>query len=397
MTEREVEVDARPVRRVLVADDDPDLNALVATRLTARGYEVISVADGSEALDSIEQRRVLAPADLPDLLFLDVSMPTMGGLDVLARVRAQRLDVAVIIMTAHGSEGVAIDAMRRGADDYLRKPFARDEFLGVLERTVSRLDLRRQNAALRRQLDERRRQLEAELARAAQVQADLLPRDAPHVPGFDVAGRCVPASEVGGDFFDWQLCEEDDGEGRRLLITLGDVMGKGMPAALLMATARAALRAVSDEALAERAVSRAAAALADDLDRSGSYVTLFRANLALGTRCLSFVDAGHGHAFLRRASGAVEPLAPRTLPLGAFPDAPLEGGTLTLEVGDVLVVYSDGLPDSLGDDAPSTAQLAALAGTAPTAAAVVERLIALAPQQTTLPDDLTVIALRCTG
>ncbi|HET7769981.1 MAG TPA: response regulator, partial [Chloroflexota bacterium] len=95
MTEPEPEVDARPVRRVLVADDDPDLNALVVTRLTARGYEVTSVADGSTALDAIEQRRVLAPADLPDLLFLDVSMPTMGGLDVLARVRAQRLDAAV--------------------------------------------------------------------------------------------------------------------------------------------------------------------------------------------------------------------------------------------------------------------------------------------------------------
>ncbi|HET7768000.1 MAG TPA: response regulator [Chloroflexota bacterium] len=119
-------------------------------------------------VDARPVRRVLAPADLPDLLFLDVSMPTMGGLDVLARVRAQRLDAAVIIVTAHGSEGVAIDAMRRGADDYLRKPFTRDEFLGVLERTVSRLDLRRQNAALRGQLDERRRQLEAELARAAQ-------------------------------------------------------------------------------------------------------------------------------------------------------------------------------------------------------------------------------------
>ncbi|HET7768001.1 MAG TPA: PP2C family protein-serine/threonine phosphatase [Chloroflexota bacterium] len=174
-------------------------------------------------------------------------------------------------------------------------------------------------------------------------------------------------------------------------------MGKGMPAALLMATARAALRAVSDEALAERAVSRAAAALADDLDRSGSFVTIFRAHVTLGTRCLSYVDAGHGHVFLRRAGGAVEALAPRALPLGAFPDAPSEGGTLVLGAGDLLVVYSDGLPDSLGDHAPSSEQLSALAVSAPTAAAVVERLIALAPTQTTLPDDLTVIALRCTG
>ena len=389
MIQRDPEDEARPVRRVLVADDDPDLNRLVGVRLESRGYEVISVADGTEALDAIEQRRVQSPAELPDLLFLDVSMPVMGGLDVLARVRAERLDLAVIIMTAHGSEGVAVDAMRRGADDYLRKPFERDEFLGVLERTVSRLGLRRQNDALRRQLDERRRQLEAELARAAQVQIDLLPRHAPDVAGYDVAGRCVPALQVGGDFFDWQVC--DDG---RLLLTLGDVMGKGMPAALLMATARAALRAVSDERLAENAVSRAAAALDDDLDRSGSFVTLFRAHIDLGTHRLSFVDAGHGHVFLRRAGGEVETLAPRSLPLGAFAEYAHQGGSVALEAGDCLVVYSDGLPDSLGDAAPSTAQLAALAGSTASAAEVVERLIHLAPTTAALPDDLTVVVVR---
>ena len=84
-------------------------------------------------------------------------------------------------------------------------------------------------------------------------------------------------------------------------------------------------------------------------------------------------------------------------PWAPFPDAPSEGGTLVLGAGDLLVVYSDGLPDSLGDHAPSSEQLSALAVSAPTAAAVVERLIALAPTQTTLPDGLTVIALRCTG
>ncbi|HEY8600739.1 MAG TPA: response regulator, partial [Thermomicrobiales bacterium] len=138
---------AAQVRRILVVDDDPDINRLVRVRLTTRGFTVESATNGEEALAAIA-------ADPPDLLFLDISMPGIGGLEVLADLRARGLDLAVIMMTAFGSEAVAIEALRHGADDYLRKPFDRTEFSATLDRTVRRLELSRQNAWLRTRLDQ---------------------------------------------------------------------------------------------------------------------------------------------------------------------------------------------------------------------------------------------------
>ena len=187
--------DATAVTRVLVVDDDRDINSLLQARLRLRGYQAEGVLSGEEALERLK-------VALPDLIFLDVSMPGMNGLEVLDRVRAQGLDLAVIMTTAFGSEQVAIDALRRGADDYLRKPFEPAEFQAVVERTAARLQLSRQNTALRRQLDEKRQQLERELSRAAQVQMELLPRNYPKLPEFELAAECLPAREVGGDFYD---------------------------------------------------------------------------------------------------------------------------------------------------------------------------------------------------
>jgi serine phosphatase RsbU (regulator of sigma subunit) len=372
------------VARVLVADDDPDINRLIRLRLAARGYQVAAAANGAEALAAVA-------SSAPDLLFLDVAMPGIGGLEVLERVRAEDRDVAVIMMTAFGSEGVAVDALRRGADDYLRKPFQRDEFEAVLERTVARLALRRQNAALRRQLDARRRELEAELARAGRTQADLLPAQAPALPAFDLAARCIPAQDVGGDFYDWYAPQPST-----LVLTVADVMGKGMAAALLMATARAALRAVGQANRPAAAVQAAAAALQGDLERSSSFITLFHGRLDAAAGALEYVDAGHGYTLLRRADGAVEDLPPRGLPLGVLAGEPYAAGVVHLRPGDVVALYSDGLVEAAPGGALDRHTLAA-ALVGGSAADMADRLVALAALEGPPPDDLTVVVLRRVG
>jgi CheY-like chemotaxis protein len=370
-----------PVRRVLVVDDDPDINRLVRARLTARGYAVAAANDGEEALARIA-------AEQPDLIFLDVSMPGIDGLAVLAEVRARAFDLAVIMMTAFGSEAVAVEALRRGADDYLRKPFDRAEFGATLDRTVQRLELGRQNTWLRARLDEQHRQLEAELARAGAVQADLLPRDRPAIAPFELAARCVPAREVGGDFYDWQ----SSGAGN-CWFTLADVMGKGMPAALWMATVRTAMRAVVRDSPPGAAMRYVARALEPDLDRAGAYVTLFLARLDGAARHLSYVDAGHGHVCLRRADGRAEPLPQRDLPVGILPDAEFRQGDVPFAPGDALVLYSDGLVDARPDLALDPLSVATHLDGAATAGEMVERLIALGTAAGPLPDDLTVVVL----
>lgn len=367
----------------LVVDDDPDINRLLRARLAARGYAVASVANGDEALAWLSHNTT-------DLLFLDVSMPGTGGLEVLDQIRAEVRDTVVIMTTAFGSEQVVIDALRRGADDYLRKPFDPPEFKAVLERTVSRLLLNRQNTALRKQLDEKRSQLEAELARAADVQAGLLPRSTPNIPGFDIAAECVPALEVGGDFYDWE--EPEPG---MLALRLCDVMGKGMPAALLMATVRAVMRAVVRSSSPAAALRYVAAVLEQDFALADSFVTLFMAQLDSVTRTVVYVDAGHGHAFVRRACGDVALLTPRSLPLGVMPDEPYVEGTIVLDPGDALVIYSDGLIDARPDLDLDHHTLARYLEGAGSALAMIDRLVTLLAPVGIPPDDVTVVVVRC--
>lgn len=371
------------VSRVLVVDDNPDISRLLRVRLASRGYQVEEASSGDQALARLEEVR-------PDLIFLDVSMPGISGLEVLGEVRTRAMDVAVIMMTAFGSEEVAIEALRRGADDYLRKPFEPREFQAVLGRTVTRLSLSRHNAILRRQLDEKRRQLEAELARAAEVQAGLLPRTSPILPGFEVAGQCIPAREVGGDFYDW-----DEPRAGLLTLTIGDVMGKGMPAAILMATVRATLRAVASQNPPAAALELVERTLETDLERSGSFMTLFHAQLDVASRRMAYVDAGHGLVFLKRADGRVEELPSRGLPLGVPSDEKPQEGEVIFGPGDALVLYSDGLIDARSDmvlDPPSLANQ--LTGVT-TAQDMVAWLVELPALTGPPPDDLTVMVLRC--
>src|SRR5687768_12353203 len=174
------------IPRVLVIDDDPEIHRLLLARLEARGYEVSFASSGEEGLTRIREVN-------PDLMFLDVAMSGMTGIDVLDFVRSQHLDVAVILTTAYSSEQVAIAALRHGADDYLRKPFDRGEFQATLDRTLARLTMGRQIRLLRTELEKKQEELAREIARAAAVQSELLPTEHPPLSGFDIGARCIPA------------------------------------------------------------------------------------------------------------------------------------------------------------------------------------------------------------
>lgn len=304
----------RPITRMLIVDDDPDIHRLLRRRLEARKYVVDYASSGLEALARLR-------ASPPDVVFLDVAIVGLSGLDVLERIRTEHLDMAVIVMTAHHTEELVLEALRRGADDYLSKPFDRAEFETELGRVVERLTAIREKTRVHHQLGK-------ELARAAEIQTELLPREFPNVPGFEVAACCVPAHEVGGDFYDWQPIGDN-----LLNLTVGDVMGKGMPAALLMSAVRAVLRAVAPDHQPAAAVQLIAGMLDDDLARSGAFVTIFHAQLDTDTGHLDYVDAGHGYVLLRRANGTVESLSPWALPLGVVSDETYEGGSKRCDAG----------------------------------------------------------------
>ncbi|MEO7908241.1 MAG: SpoIIE family protein phosphatase [Roseiflexaceae bacterium] len=371
---------------VLVVDDDFQFRQLLTMWLETRGYQVATAASGEEALAQLES------VARPDLMFLDVLLPGINGLQVLDLIRDEVGDMAVILTTAFGSEPVAINALRRGADDYLSKPFDTREFQAVLQRTVERLRLRRQNAVLRAQLDQKHRQLEAELSRAARIQAELLPTLMPALAGFELAARCMPAREVGGDFYDWQLATPN-----LFNLTLGDVMGKGMPAALMMTTVRATMRAVARPTSPAATIQATAEAMETDLMHAGSFVTLFHGQLDIARRRLNYIDAGHGHVFVRRADGTAMVLPARGMPLGILANQTYDEGTVELHPGDALVLYSDGLVDMWPQPEHHGSILADMLMNTHSAQQMVDRLFSLPSLLGTLDDDLTIVVLYCSA
>jgi serine phosphatase RsbU (regulator of sigma subunit) len=175
-------------------------------------------------------------------------------------------------------------------------------------------------------------------------------------------------------------------------------MGKGLPAALLMATVRASMRALCRDTEPVVNIRYAAKALEPDLMRSESFVTLFHAQLDIRQSILRYVDAGHGHTLMVRCNGSVQELGPRGVPLGAFPDETYCQGEIRFDAGDTLLVYSDGLIDAQPQFARHRMGLVQHLQGAGSAAEILERVIAIAQAGFVGPqtDDLTVLVLQRT-
>jgi phosphoserine phosphatase RsbU/P len=248
---------------------------------------------------------------------------------------------------------------------------------------------RKQTEEALRESELQRYRLQAELACAAEMQARLLPSSYPDLPDFEFAARCLPARQVGGDFYDWSEVAPDI-----IAITLGDVMGKGMSAAMLMTTTMAAIHAATLQNGPAAAVQLAELAIRSNLERFESFVTLFHAHLNARNHSMTYVDCGHGYLFLRRFDGTVEELSPRGLPLGITAKEQYEEGILTFEPGDTLVLYSDGLIDASPEMALNNRILADHLGEAANAREMLAILLALPMLKGPPPDDLTVLVIR---
>ncbi len=188
-----------------------------------------------------------------------------------------------------------------------------------------------------------KRRMEEDMRMAAEIQTGLLPSSAPRIPGWDLAGSNQPCRTVGGDYYDFAV------ERGRLLLALGDVSGKGTGAALLMTVLRAAVRAHWMEPSLSDAVSRINRTVCQNVP-SSKYVTFFLASLDPTTGRLEYVNAGHNPPILVRAGGEVETLTFGGLVLGIFEGVSYEGGSVWMEQGDTLVVYSDGVTETWDPD-----------------------------------------------
>jgi phosphoserine phosphatase RsbU/P len=207
---------------------------------------------------------------------------------------------------------------------------------GVIEQARLRVE-----AEEKKRLEEEIRVRERELDLARDIQMSLVP-SAPLVRGpWEVHGRVVPARQVGGDYFDYFPLE-----GGRFAITIADVSGKGVPAALLMSNVQASLRAFcnGDREITEaiRQVNRSVARSAS----GGKFITLFYGEVDVERGVLRFTNAGHNYPMLRRRDGAIEELEEGGLLLGLFEDAEYQCGETPFAAGDALLLYSDGISEA---------------------------------------------------
>ena len=185
-----------------------------------------------------------------------------------------------------------------------------------------------------------------ELEIAAGIQRTLLPSAPPAVEGAEIAALCMPAANVGGDYYDFVV----DGEGR-VSFVIADVAGHSIGSALMMAMARSILRRELAEGNDPASVLGATnGALFDDLVRSALFLTVFCARFDPATGLLEYANGGHNPPLVRRSSGGHVELDADGAAVGILRDVEFEPGALALDVGDTLLLYTDGVTEAIGPD-----------------------------------------------
>lgn len=239
-----------------------------------------------------------------------------------------------------------------------------------------------------RSAEAREGKVRAEIDRAAAVQRSLLPTTTGRITeDVVVAGACLPARSVGGDFFDWYPTPTG------VAVSLGDVMGKGVGAGLIAAAVRATLRSARTVEDPGEALKRASDGLtAEGVGPDLAFTTLFHARIS-DDGTLQWADAGHGLSFVLRADGHVDRLRSGDMPLGLGIREEWATTDGTLEPGDLLVSFSDGVLDLYDDLDDTIESVAAIARAGRDPHAVV---LALSARADEVPhdDDVTVIAIR---
>lgn len=233
---------------------------------------------------------------------------------------------------------------------------------------------------------------------AYQIQLDLLPKSSPDISRYDIAAKSIPAQMVGGDYFDFIPIKEGI-----WAICLGDVSGKGLPASLMMANLQATLRGQTIiDAPASKSVLRSNKLIYRSTDPE-RFATLFYGVLDTEKDELTFCNAGHEIPFVLTGDGEMPRLEVGGMALGVMEEFPYEEGAVTLKAGDVLVIYSDGIPDANNDaDKPfGEEQLISLANQhkGEPAAVIMDRIIeAVQKHEGDTPqlDDLTLVVLKRT-
>lgn len=315
--------------RVLVADDQPHVLDALQLLLKGHGYRTEAATHPARVLQALEANEF-------DVVLLDLNYTrdtTAGGegLDLVSQIRARDESLPLVVMTAWSSVDLAVEAMRRGASDFVQKPWQNSQLLEKLQVQVERV----------RELRRAQRRRQDELQEAREIQSNLLPKKLPQVSDYEVAGVTQPVRFVGGDYYNVVRISD-----RQTVLCIADVAGKGMAAALLMSSLQAALKPLMWQKLAPRELCRRLNRILCDLTPVNKFISFFYAVLDDKANRLTYCNAGHNPPLVVRADGTATELNAAGAVLGQFPDWVYEQSDVQLKRGDQLLMFTDGLVEA---------------------------------------------------
>lgn len=384
--------------KILVVDDEPDLEMLIKQKfrkeIRSGSLRFIFALNGVQALEKLEEH------DDISVVLSDINMPEMDGLTLLQKLTELNNPLMKsVIVSAYGDMENIRTAMNRGAFDFLTKPIDFNDLDLTVQKTMQHLEVIRTAQKTREEL----LAVQHDLVTAARIQQSLLPNVSTPFPKrseFEIHGEMLTAKNVGGDFYDFYFLDND-----RLAFAIGDVSGKGIPAAIYMAVCRTLLKAIAHQVGHPGEVLRRVNTLLIPESDPATFVTIFYAILNTRTGEVQFSNGGHNTPMLARPSGDVEPL-PLTegVLVGKFEHQEYDSRKLQLQKGETLFLYTDGVTEAMNEqmdmyqDERLTSFLKRSRGSsirelAKGCVAEIQAFAGDAPQS----DDITVLALRYHG
>ncbi|MBR2776044.1 MAG: SpoIIE family protein phosphatase [Prevotella sp.] len=328
--------------RILSVDDEEEIEFLITQffrrKIRSGEYEFFFAHNGVEGLAALH--------DHPDIeiILCDINMPEMDGLEMLAKVNEmQNPALRVIMVSAYGDMENIRMAMNDGAFDFATKPIDMDDLERTIEKAIRQIDFVHQSQKEHKKLEG----LEKDLAAANQIQQFILPREFPPFPDvsdkLDISASMEVAKDIGGDFYDFFRIDDD-----HIALVIGDVCGKGIPAALFMAVSRTFIRSVGmqyehvGECITN--VNRLLASSSVEY----MFVTVFYAIYDIRTGLLTYCNGGHNPPYLLHADGTTEQLPmTQNAMVGAYKRIIFKESTLQLEQGDTLIMFTDGVTEAM--------------------------------------------------
>lgn len=383
--------------KILVVDDEPDLEPLIRQRfrkrIRAEEFDFRFAANGVQALDTLESDPTI------DIVLTDINMPQMDGLTLLARLGALDRMLKSVVISAYGDMDNIRTAMNRGAFDFLTKPIDFNDLEITIDKTIREVESLKEGVRARTDL----MFVQKELDVAAQIQAALLPKTFPPYPDrkeVDVFAVMEPARQVGGDFYDFFWVDQD-----HLGFVIGDVAGKGVPAAILMAVTRTLLKAAGMRGYAPEDCMRDVNLILSTESAPEMFVTGIYGVLDTRNGAVRYANAGHNPPYRLASERQVETLTHRGgLVLGIVPETTYSAAKVDLAPGETLFLFTDGVTEAMDPERALFSEerleefLRGAAGASPDAlCAGLQERIAAFTAGAAQHDDITMLALRYNG